>query len=253
MLGRFYESVNTEEALAEMQETTPYTQKWSRFVQQLSDALDNSERMHLDEVLTLMQQAPQELNMVLKRQPPNIVGNIFMFLVVVTPRRAGLSDKESQMFRDIVKSLLNYGATAVPACHPLSHMLRNLARWDTEDLDNFTENNATKCDKLWDLLSPGSPGRVAILNDCVHLSVSTPWLQINQSSSLTILQSQEDAPIKSNKISNYEWLTQRSGVDSSRSFPNGSGSNRNKPEDIVTWHITSEYTRNSGTFAVGNI
>lgn len=132
-------------------------------------------------------------------------------------------------------------------------MEEKLARWDTEDMDHFTENNAAKCDKLWDHLPPGSLGRVAILNDFVHLSLSTPWLEINQSSSLTKLVSQGKAPTKLTKCSNYEWLTQRPGADSSKSTPNNWESTRSKSEDIMTWHIISEHTRYSGTFTVGNI
>ncbi|KAK2597249.1 hypothetical protein N8I77_013109 [Diaporthe amygdali] len=218
LLGRYHACVTIEEAFANTQETAPYTQKWSSFIQTLSDALDRSESMHLSEALVVMQQAPQELSIVLERQPPNIIGSIFMFLVVVAPRRAGISYKESQMFIRVVKSLLNFGATALPARHPLHQILRSLAKWETEDIQNFAENNATTCDQMWEWVPPGSAGRMAIFSDCVHLSIANQGSKTDQSNNFTPSLSQQRTPIGLKEC--YEWLTQSSNTGTSKKSSN---------------------------------
>ncbi|KAG6368304.1 hypothetical protein INS49_002509 [Diaporthe citri] len=128
-------------ALANLQKTDPYTQKWNDFVQTLSAALDTPESIHsessLGDALVVMRQAPQKLSTILEHKSPNIIGSIFIFLVVATPRRPGLSDQDSQTFLKVVKSLLSFGAAVVPSGHPLHQLLRSLARWDTEDMQNF--------------------------------------------------------------------------------------------------------------------
>lgn len=84
-----------------------------------------------------MRQAPQKLSTILEYTSPNIIGSLFIFLVVATPRRPGLSEQESQTFLKVVKSLLSFGATVARSGHPLHHLLRSLSRWETEDLQNF--------------------------------------------------------------------------------------------------------------------
>lgn len=106
----------------------------------------------------VMRQAPQEFRTVLEHRSANIIGNLCMFLIVATPRRPGISDKELQLFLSIVKSLLNFGATLVPSGHPIHQVLRSLSRWQTEDLENFARSNSTSCETIGQFFPPGSPG-----------------------------------------------------------------------------------------------
>lgn len=135
-----------------------YTQKWSNFVQTLGDALDMFETIRLGEAVVVMRKAPQEFSTVLEHRSANIIGCLFMFLVVATPRRPGITDNELQVFLSIVKSLLNFGSTVLPTGHPLRELLRSLARWDTEDLENFARNNSASCQTIGQFFPLGSLG-----------------------------------------------------------------------------------------------
>ena len=100
-----------------------------------------SESIHLGEAVLVMRQAPQEFSMVLKQKSANHLVYIYMFLVIATPRRPGISDQESEIFLRIVQSLLNFAATVLPPGHPLHQVLRSLAKWETEDMGNFVQNH----------------------------------------------------------------------------------------------------------------
>lgn len=117
-----------------------------------------SESIHLGEAVVVMRQAPQEFSAILEHRSANIIGNLFMFLVVATPRRPGITDKELQVFISIVKSLFNYGASVVPTGHPMHQLLRSLARWDTDDLENFAQNNSASCQTIGQFFPLGSLG-----------------------------------------------------------------------------------------------
>lgn len=100
--------------------------------------------------------------MILKHQSdrsPFIIGNIFIFLAVVTPRRPGISDKELEVFLTVVKSLLNFGATVMPTGHPLHKLLRCLARWETEDMESFEWDHLHTCHTVGKFFRPNFPAR----------------------------------------------------------------------------------------------
>lgn len=156
---------STDHIRVAVPEVDPYTHKWSKFVQTLDAALDMSESIHLGEAVVVMRQAPQEFSMVLEHPSANIIGNLFMFLVVATPRRPGITDKELQIFLGIVKSLLNFGASVLPSGHPVHQLLRSLARWDIEDLENFARNNSASCQTIGQFFPPGSPGYAILFQE----------------------------------------------------------------------------------------
>lgn len=122
-------------------EMEAYAQKWARFVERLGDALDLSESLYLGEAAVVMRQAPEEFSLILEQRPANLVAHILMFLVVATPRRPGISDQELQIFLRAVQALLNFGASVMPPGHPIHKMLSSLARWETQDMENFADNH----------------------------------------------------------------------------------------------------------------
>lgn len=129
-------------------EVDPYTQKWSKFFETLGAALDMSESIHLAKAVVVTQQAPQEFSTVLEHRSANIIGNLFIFLVVETPRSTAVSDKELQIFQRIVKSLLDFGAQVLPTSHPVHQLLRSFVRWETEGMENFTQKNSASCQPI---------------------------------------------------------------------------------------------------------
>lgn len=167
-LGLFQQTMASEAASTNSKQTDPYTQKWSKFVQTLDAALDMSEsNIHLDRAVVVMRQAPQQFSMVLQHGSTKIIGNLLMFLVVATTCRPGISHEELEVFLKIVKSLLNFGATVVHTADPLHHVLRSLARWDTEDMRDFTRNTSATClhGILGQVYPPGSPGHTILFKE----------------------------------------------------------------------------------------
>lgn len=156
---------STDHTRVAIPEVDPYTHKWSKFVQTLDAALDMSESIHLGEAVVVMRQAPQEFSMVLEHRPANVIGNLLMFLVVATPRRPGITDKELQIFLGIVKSLLNFGASVLPSGHPVHQLLRSLARWDIEDLESFARNDSASHQPILQFFPPGSPGYTILFQE----------------------------------------------------------------------------------------
>lgn len=124
-----------------LQDMDPCTQRWTKFIQRLSNALNMSESIHLGEAVVVMRQAPQEFSMILKQESANHLAHVHLLLVVATPRRPGMSDQELQTFLSIVKSLLNFAATVLFTGHPIHRMLRSLAKWEIEDMENFAQNH----------------------------------------------------------------------------------------------------------------
>lgn len=169
----------TADVFITVPEVDSYTQKWSEFVQTLGAALDMSESIHLGEAAVVMRQAPQKLRMVLENRSANIIGDLFLFLVVATPRRPGITDKEIQVFLSIVKSLLNFGATIVPTGHPVHALLRSLARWETEDLEHFSRNNSAACYTIRQFFPPNSPGYTILYKEVE----ATRWVGFTAASS----------------------------------------------------------------------
>ncbi|KAK2611746.1 hypothetical protein N8I77_005070 [Diaporthe amygdali] len=182
-LSLFQHAVASQAASANLKEMDPCTQKWSKFVQALDAALDISETsVHLDKAIVVMQQAPQQFSMILEHESTKIIGNLLMFLVVATPRRPGISDKELQVFLKIVKSLLNFGATVVPTADPLHHVLRSLARWDTEDMRDFARNTSATClhGIIGQYYPPGSPDHAILFKEVIASQLSSHTAPLSQ-------------------------------------------------------------------------
>lgn len=118
-----------------------YTQKWIKFVQKLSDALDLSESLYLGEATMVMRKGPEEFSLILEQRPANLVAHILMFLVVAGPRRPGVSDQELQIFLRAVQALLSFGASVMPPAHPIHKMLLSLAKWETQDTEKFADHH----------------------------------------------------------------------------------------------------------------
>lgn len=155
-----------------------------------------SESIHLGEAVVVMRQAPQEFSTILEHRSANIIGNIFMFLVVATPRRPEITDKELQVFINIVKSLFNFGASVVPTGHPMHQLLRSLSRWDTDDLENFAQNNSASCQTIGQFFPLGSLGYAILFKG----------LEATQSSTFNASSSQW-GPTRTRKYD--EWLAQQ--------------------------------------------
>lgn len=200
-------AVASQAASANLKEMDPYTQKWRNFVQTLDAALDISETSaHLDNAIMVMQKAPQHFSMILEHESTKIIGNLLMFLVVATPRRPGISNKELQAFSRIVKSLLNFGATVVPAADPLHHVLRSLARWDTEDMRDFARNTSASClhGIIGQYYPPGSPGHAILFKEVIASQLSSRTAPLSQ-------------PQGATRISKYdEYLAKTTLLDSPR-------------------------------------
>lgn len=182
-LSHFQDAVASQAASANSKETDLCTQKWSNFVQTLDAALDMSESsIHLDEAITVMRQAPEQFSMILKHESTNIIGSLLMSLVVATPHQPGISEKELQVFLMIVKSLLNYGATVLPIAYPLHHVLRSLARWETEDMRDFARNTSATClhGILGQFYPPGSPGHAILFMEVVANQPSSSTAPLSQ-------------------------------------------------------------------------
>lgn len=189
-------TITSQAASTNLRQTEPCTQKWSKFVQTLDAALDMSEsNIYLDKAVTVMRQAPQQFSMILQHESTKIIGNLLMFLVVATTCRLGISDKELEVFLRILKSLLNFGATVVPAANPLHHVLRSLARWDNEDMRDFTRNTSATC--LHGILGQayplGSPGHTILFKE----------VTANQSNSFAAPLSQPQGTTRTNKYDEY--------------------------------------------------
>lgn len=206
-LSLFQQTITSKAASTSLTKTDPYTQKWSNFIQTLDAALDMSEsNTHLDKAVVVMRQAPQQFSIVLQHESTKVIGNLLMFLVVATTCRPGISDKELEVFIRIVKSLLNFGATVVPPADPLHHVLRSLARWDTEDMRDFTRNTSATClhGILGQVYPPGSPGHTILFRE----------VTANQSNSSAAPLSQPQGTTRINKYDEY--LAKTTLLDSPR-------------------------------------
>lgn len=206
-LSLFQQTITSKAASTSLTQRDSYTQKWSDFIQTLDTALDMSEsNTHLDKAVVVMRQAPQQFSMVLQHESTKVIGNLLMFLVVATTCRPGISDKELEVFIRIVKSLLNFGATVVPPADPLHHVLRSLARWDTEDMRDFTRNTSATClhGILGQVYPPGSPGHTILFKE----------VTANQSTNLAAPPSQPQGTTRINKYEEY--LAKTTLLDSPR-------------------------------------
>lgn len=206
-LSLFQQTITSKAASTSLTQTEPYTQKWSNFIQTLDAALDMSEsNNHLDKAVVVMRQAPQQFSMILQHESTKVIGNLLMFLVVATTCRPGISDNELEVFIRIVKSLLNFGATVVPPADPLHHVLRSLARWDAEDMRDFTRNTSATClhGILGQVYPPGSPGHTLLFKE----------VTAHQSNSIGAPLSQPQGTSRINKYDEY--LAKTTLLDSHR-------------------------------------
>lgn len=206
-LSLFQQTITSQAASTSLNQTDPCTQKWSVFVQTLDAALDMSEsNIHLEKAVIVMRQAPQQFSIILRHESTKIIGNLLMFLVVATTCRPGISNKELEVFIGIVKSLLNFGATVVPTTDPLHHVLRSLARWDIEDMRDFTRNTSATYlhGILGQVYPPGSPGHTILFKE----------ITANQSNSFAAPLSQPQGTTRINKYDEY--LAKTTLLDSHR-------------------------------------
>lgn len=213
-LSLFQHTLASSATSTNLRQTNPHTQKWCKFVRTLDAALDMSESdIHLDEAIIVMRQAPQQFNMVLQHESTKVIGNLLMFLVVATTCRPGISDKELEVLLRIVKSLLNFGATVVPTADPLHHVVRSLARWDTEDMRDFTRNTSATClhGILGQVYPPGSPGHTILFKE----------VTADQSNSSVTPLSQPQGTIRINRYDEY--LAKTTLLDSPRWFSSNMG------------------------------
>lgn len=187
----------SEAATVDSPMTDPYSDAWHEFVQKLSAALDMSESIQMGEAIVVMRQAPQAFSAILEHKTSNIIGSLFVFLVVSTPRRPGISDQEFEVYLRVVKSLLNFAATVTPTGSPLHLLLQSLARWDSEDLQNFACHNSASCHTIGQFFPPGSPEH----------AILTKEVKAQQSSSQPASHSKQWGPRRLRMY--HEWLEEQ--------------------------------------------
>ncbi|KAL1852845.1 hypothetical protein Daus18300_012008 [Diaporthe australafricana] len=130
IMGQYQDTVTTADALDELRRTSTGGQ-WSRFTYAVKAALNEN---RFNRALVLMRQAPEELRLLLRERPANLLSCLFMFLAHVT-RRQFSDEYQRTQFLVVVKSLVNYGESfaaqtaslQLPRNHPLRQLLRTLS------------------------------------------------------------------------------------------------------------------------------
>ncbi|KAG6356873.1 hypothetical protein INS49_014748 [Diaporthe citri] len=129
ILGEYQDRITTAEALDELRRRgSAGSSKWSRFTYAVKAALNEDK---FNQALVLMRQAPEELGLLLRGRPANLLSQLFMFLAHVTRRPFSDGGQRAQ-FLVVVRSLVRYGEslaaqTRLPRDHPLRQLLRALA------------------------------------------------------------------------------------------------------------------------------
>lgn len=84
------------------------TLRWARFNHEMYQALHHPNRF--DRILSLMRRAPEELQSLIRIQPPNMTNNITQFLSTCTSQNPFLAESEARQIRAAIKSLIRYAA-----------------------------------------------------------------------------------------------------------------------------------------------
>ncbi|KAJ0107913.1 hypothetical protein J7T55_007125 [Diaporthe amygdali] len=139
MLGRFDETITVSQDVDTLRAWDPYSGRWLRFSAAVQAACRDNK---MNDAIAWMRHAPEELGLLLRNQPSNVLNHFFRFLAqsirFIDPR-----EPDGAQFLKVVKALIKFGVAYLAQNaarlnlsveHPLYRLFDSLTRVDDQEL-----------------------------------------------------------------------------------------------------------------------